>query len=594
MKTVLATGAFATDQNVWSDLRAAALIIVAVSLIYGTRLSLEPLVGEETRWATSAREMLETGDWVVPRQQGHVFPERPPMTTWLMAIGGRLRGDVDPIAARLPSVIAIALTCLLIYGYTRAFAQSSTALIASLVYASSGQVLEIGRLGESEAVFALFVSASLLLWHLAYARRLRPLVVWTVGFSFAALAALVKGPQAPVYFGAITTAYLLVNRDLRYLFRWQVLAAALAFFAIIAAWQVPFYYKTDWPSVRAVWAGLAGDRFRWSGLLTHAASYPLETFACLLPWSPMLLALFSRNVRAELRSQPQLSRFLLTAIVVAYPTVWMAAAARGRYFMPLYPLVAVLIALIIECCSGPSAALGPRRAWCGFLVSWAVLIGAGAAMIATNVALPDKWSLRLYQPGWFALLFGLSATAIAYVIFTASVRRGAASIPVIALTCAAALGFAGLLLNINSARWNNPSAAVAEMAAHIPPGAPLSSLTEIEHRFAYYYGKPIAQLPWPQTVDDVPEDMDYFVFVRHWDDTARWHLAGRGRSYYNTPGTLPFEWEEITSLCPDRQPNTPTATFVVLGRVVRPLHVAVSDVSKPQTRIARQPGILIR
>ena len=112
--------------------------------------------------------MLATGDWVVPRQQGQVFPERPPMTMWLMAVGGQLRGDVDAIAIRLPSVIAVVLTSLLIYGYTRAFASTATALTAALVYATCGQVLQIGRRGESEAAFALFVSASLLLWHLGY------------------------------------------------------------------------------------------------------------------------------------------------------------------------------------------------------------------------------------------------------------------------------------------------------------------------------------------------------------------------------------------------------------------------------------------
>ena len=66
----------------WSDLGAVALLVVIVSTIYGARLGRQPIVGEESRWATGAREMLATGDWIVPRQQGVVFPERPPMTMW--------------------------------------------------------------------------------------------------------------------------------------------------------------------------------------------------------------------------------------------------------------------------------------------------------------------------------------------------------------------------------------------------------------------------------------------------------------------------------------------------------------------------------
>ncbi len=571
----------------WSDLRAAALILIAVALFYGTRLTLEPLVGEETRWATAAREMLTTGDWAVPRQQGQVFPERPPMTIWLMAIGGWLRGDVDPVAIRLPSAIAVALTALLIYGYTRAFALGSTALIAALVYTTSGQVLQIGRRGESEAVFALFVGASLLLWHLSYSRRWPPLAVWSIGFAFAALAALVKGPQAPVYFGAITAAYLFMNRDLRYLVRWQTVAGALVFVAIIAAWQIPFYRATDWPSVRAIWTGLAGDRIRLSGLLTHAISYPLETCGCILPWSPILIALLFSGVRDRLREKSQVTRFLVTAIVVAYPTVWMAAAARGRYFMPLYPVLAVFIALVIETCSQAPFASGAHGAGRRFMLSWAVLIGGCAAFIAVDSALPDNWSFRLYQPTWFVYLFAAFAVVVAAVIWISSSSRFTRPlVPVIALASVAGLSAAGLMVNVNIARWSNPTSAIAELEERIPPGTRLASLTEIEHRFAYYYGKPIVQLPWPETVSDIPADVDYFVFVRHWDDTPQSHLAGRGRACYHTASTLPFEWEEMASLCSDRQVNAATATSVVLGRVIRPIRSAISDVTKSQDRIA--------
>jgi len=199
------------------------------------------------------------------------------MTMWLMAVAGAIRGDVDVAAIRLPSIIAVVLTSLLVYGYTRTMVSGFAALVAALAYASMGQVLQIGRMGESEAVFALLVSASLLLWHLAYLRGWPPLSTWSIGFAFAALAALVKGPQAPVYFLAITAAYLAFRRDWRFILRWQYAAGALAFMAIIAAWQVPFWLATDFESVAATWAGLATDRIHLAGLAKHVVAYPLET-----------------------------------------------------------------------------------------------------------------------------------------------------------------------------------------------------------------------------------------------------------------------------------------------------------------------------
>ena len=582
----------AAIQRRWSDAAAAFILIVSVSLIYGARLGLQPLIGEETRWATAAREMLDTGDWIVPRQQAQVFPERPPMTMWLMAAGGSLRGDVDAIAIRLPSVVSVVLTSLLVYGYTRAFASTATALTAALVYATGGQLLQIGRRGESEAAFALFVSASLLLWHLGYSRGWRPLAVWSLGFAFAALAALVKGPQAPAYFGAITVAYLAVMRDWRYLFSWQAMVGGLVFVAIIAAWQIPFYLATDWASIHATWAGLAGDRIHLRGVLAHFVTYPVETFACLLPWSPMLLALARRDVRTFLRDRRAVTTFLLTAILVAYPTVWLAAGARGRYFMPLYPLVAVLIGLLIECCATAPRGTSPRRGWHEFLLFLGVVIGAGALFVGGNSVLPSGMAQTLDQPRWFALLCAFLATGAVYAMWTSYRQRD--NVPplraVWAIAGVAGLGAAGLMTNVNAARWNDPTAVVAEFANQMPADSRLVSLTAIDHRFAYFYRAPITELDWPRTPGDLPPNVDYFCFMRQWGDTAEARTAGRGRTSYKTPGTLPFAWEELSAICTDRQTDTPTATNVVLGRVVRPLRAQVTDATVPQNATARQPS----
>jgi 4-amino-4-deoxy-L-arabinose transferase-like glycosyltransferase len=574
-----------------ADLFAVAILAASVLVIYGARLDLQPLVGEETRWAAGAREMLDTGDWIVPRQQGHVFPERPPMTMWAMAFAGRLRGDVDPVAIRLPSVLAVLLTSVVVYAYTRAFASQTAAITAAVAYATMGQVLQIGRLGESEALFALLVSASLLVWHAGYLRGWPPLLIWSAGFGLAALAALVKGPQAPVYFIAITTAYLAVRRDWRYLISWQYAAGATAFFAIVAAWQIPFYAATDWPTVIATWSGLAADRFRFSGVIAHAVTYPLETFVCLLPWSPILLAFAKREIRQMLGDQRPVTVFLFTSILVAYPTVWLAAGARGRYFMPLYPLAAVLVGLVIERCSISECKSYPLRAWQQFLLLWGLIISAGALVVGGSSLLPLDPAHRFYQPRPFALLFALIAASAAYVLwktYTATIRFPTMS-AVIALALVAGTGWAVLMVNINVARWYNPTPVAADFRNLLPIGTNLVSFTPIEHRFAYYYKNHIGELDWPRSMDDLPPNVNYFCFMRHPGDTAESRLAGRGRTNYTTPGTLPFAWQELASICVDRRPKNNTAVYIVLGRVERPLRAEISDVTIPQSLKAQKP-----
>ena len=98
---------------------------------------------------------------------------------------------------------------------------------------------------------------------MGYVRGWRALAVWGIGFTFAALAALVKGPQAPVYFVAITSAYLAMKRDWRYLLNWEFAFGVTVFALIVSAWQIPFYLATDWETVIATWSGLAGDRIEF-------------------------------------------------------------------------------------------------------------------------------------------------------------------------------------------------------------------------------------------------------------------------------------------------------------------------------------------
>src|SRR5690606_5674981 len=103
---------------------------------------------------------------------------------------------------RLPSVLSILAMALLIYAYARTFLSSTGALVASLSFATAGQVLQLGRLGENESLYSLLLGGGLIGWHYFYRLRQIPWLAWCLGYSLAALAALQKGIQAPAYFGA--------------------------------------------------------------------------------------------------------------------------------------------------------------------------------------------------------------------------------------------------------------------------------------------------------------------------------------------------------------------------------------------------------
>jgi 4-amino-4-deoxy-L-arabinose transferase-like glycosyltransferase len=418
----------------WEFWTLAALVL----LVYASRMGDLSLRGEETRWAGCAREILATGDWIVPRQQGLPFPDRPPLANWLMAASFLTFGE-SSFAVRLPSLLAVVATSLLVYWYSRSFLSRASALAAGAAYATMGEVLGLCRLAETDALLTSLVTASLLVWHGGYARCRQgpsngasqstdraPVWFWIAGYAFAALAGLAKGPQGPVYFGAAVCVYLAVCRDLRSLFSWQHAAGIAAFCLIIGAWLVPYYLATDGDMVRTIWGHQASRRFDYSDpgrLLEHLALYPLEVLACMLPWSLFLWAYVHRSFRETIGSARSNVVFLATAAAVAFPTVWIATTARTRYFLPLYPCFAVLIGLVIERCWQSWETRFWERAWRRFVWMFvaAMPLAALGVIAASHLSL---WRESIAaQPAAFAWTYALSAAACTCVCLW-SLRSG--------------------------------------------------------------------------------------------------------------------------------------------------------------------------
>ncbi|HVA47517.1 MAG TPA: glycosyltransferase family 39 protein [Pirellulales bacterium] len=531
----------------------AVLLVLIVAAIYFARLDDLTLRGEETRRARVAIEMLETGDWVVPREQGRVFPDRPPLGNWLIALSMLATGGSGTLAVRLPTVLATLATTLIIYGYSRTALTRNGALAAGLAYATMGQVLQLGMLAETEATMTLLVGASLLLWHRAYRGGLPARQTWCLGYALSGLAALAKGPQGPIYFVAATVVYLAVRRDWRFLLSWSHLTGIIAGTAVVAVWQVPYSMAVEWKLVLQTWGHTSAARFDYSSLgpvFRHLLAFPCEIFGCLLPWSVWLAAFASRDFRRGLAGASDMAVFLGIAIAVAFPTCWLAPQARGRYFMPLYPCFAPLVAIAVERAWSRAATRTLAKLWQRYLSLAAA--GAAIAAVAVLAASLSPWlaATPLHQSPAFAVCYSLGALAAAAVAWQTrrpeSGRQAVAGVAAVAVFLG--LTSNGLLMNDVIRRSEDIAGQVAQLKQRLPDGVPLVSLGRAHHPFVYHYGQTIPWLDWPKPGG--PTDYEYFCF----------HCV-RGRRK-----PLPFEWEEIGVVRCDRYRRMQPVDAMVIGR----------------------------
>lgn len=557
----------------WRETHLWALLAL-VAAIYFSRVTQLTIRGEESRRARVACEMLETGDWIVPREQGRVFADRPPLANWTIAASMWTLGSYGALAVRLPTILATLLTTLLVYGYSRTFLSAAGALAAGAAYATFGQILQLGFLAETEATLTLLVGASLLVWHWGYSRRWPTGAVWVCGYALAGLAALTKGPQGPVYFLATTWLYLALRKDWRFLFSpWQ-LAGLTSAAALVAAWQIPLMRSVSVEDALKIWGHHATARFDYSqvGMVArHLFEFPLEILGCLLPWSIWLAVFLRRRGRQAQPSASDNLLFLSLAIGVAFPTCWLAPQARGRYFMPLYPCFAPLVGLAIERAMLAACTDGLRQFWRRFQIGVAATALAAAAGVGLATCLGRSVS-PLAQPVGFAIVYGVACLLICALAWQA--RDVAASDwrapgAILATTAFLGLTYSGVFTNVLIGVSEDTASRVAALKKTIPPGEQLVSLGWAHHSFMYHYGQPVPRLDLPDvegatgteegtvhtsaTDRSTAEDFTWFCFHRM-----------RGQKMLE----LPFDWEPVAEISCDRNHHVEPKEKMVVGRRV--------------------------
>jgi 4-amino-4-deoxy-L-arabinose transferase-like glycosyltransferase len=538
----------------WREAEVWLLVLIVVG-IYFARLPALSIRGEESRRIRIACEMMENGDWIVPRQQGEVMPERPPLANWAIAASMALVGDDGPLAARLPSAMAVLATTLLVYGYSRSMMSKLGSLAAAAGFATMFQVMELGRRAENEALFTFWLAAALLLWHWGYSQRWPALRTWLLGYICAALATMVKGPQGPVYFGGAVFAFLLIRRDWRYLFSWQHLAGIAAFAAVLGAWQVPYSLAVGWDLTVETWTREVGKRMHNHSpraVIGHLLAYPWWIFGCMLPWSAFLALYLRPGFRRALSPAARSAAvYLGVAIVLAFIPVWLPPGSRARYYMPMYPCFAPLVGIVFDRMFAQPQSPPLRQAWLLFYRTFAGLMVV-AAIAGLGCGLYELFAGRVAgQPAWFMLLLSPAAIGLAWLTWTSG-RAGAAAparTAILAIVAFITVMFVGVYNNALIAASGHTGEEVAELKQRLPVGVRLESFGQVHHLFAYYFRDAIEKRAWPAAGQSV-EDVDYFCFDR----------------YDGEKIDVPFAWEPLAVIACDRSQRAQPRAAVIVGR----------------------------
>lgn len=499
-------------------------MVVAASLIGGPHLA-----EHEAIVAQSARQMISSGDWLVPQYLDTPFLVKPPLASWLVAAAstvlpktGHSLLPVTDFAARLPSVFAAALTIFVVWRLARSMFGARAAALSGMVSASCLGMLLFSLNATAEALLTFFCTwAFAEFWwaHTTPGRRTIHLARFYVALG---LGMLTKGPMpmmvvvvplAAWWFGfrglqesgsteprsmgrIVRTCLAATGSRLREAVTTTGLWWGIPLFlAMFLPWMILVARKE--PYAWALWNYEFLDRARGDYPGCHWGDffyYVPILFGLLLPWC---LSLPEALASPFLRTYRNLSRPL------AYAWCWVAAAfvllsimsfKKPYYVLPLAPGCALLLGPVLDQLFFRSVVSG-RRAMLAIAAILSILAAVGViSWFVGRRMYPEEWHGVL---AWGTPLFAASALggmAAAGVLFVRARRWPS----VMAVTLTGFVTFVGVWCVVGPAAGNidAPHKLVQSLdLASVPAGAPVYwASNRPDGRVTFYWGRSIRQV----------------------------------------------------------------------------------------------------
>jgi 4-amino-4-deoxy-L-arabinose transferase-like glycosyltransferase len=428
------------------------LLLFAVCIYLAIQISVVGVAdiggSSEAREAHVISEIVKNNDWVLPRRNG-IIPSKPPLFHWIGAVVSSAIGGVSELSARAPSVLA-GIFVVLCTGLCACRLNSLISLPSRLVKPDHAFFIAAGVLSLTygfyqmtcqamvDMVFCACVWGALTslvcsdseLW--SARRRLSP---WSLtGFwFFCALSALARGPAGPVLCIALAGvgAWCAVG------FKQAVVTVlrptcAWLLLAIPVLWYLCAYEKGGeaflerqlfFENVKRLTGGEHINEEAW---WFYGPSLLRTTF----PWGVLALG----GGAFQVFQRRRVSGHARERVVIALPLALMAAGValfsvasgkRHSYLVPLMPLVAVELALLLSVIIDRQ----PQRTHARFLVSCrrvrfvacasafvlflsATLLMAGAFDVGALTGRVRHELLALMLPLGVALSLGLMAAKL--------------------------------------------------------------------------------------------------------------------------------------------------------------------------------------
>ncbi len=334
------------------------LPLLGIALFWN--LGKAPAYLEEPRRAIVAMEMLFRDNWMVPKQLGEIYVNKPPLFNWVLMAGYRITGSYAEWLPRAVSVLSLLGMGWLVYRVgrrhgipmpfdltTNGTSPGDRAVAAGLLTVLCADIFfYFSTTGEIDLFYSLISLASMLaVFH--YDRPGRTLALYTVPWILAALGFLTKGFPSPLFAGLTYLGWFGFRGRWKALFHPAHALGLIGFGIIAGGYFYAYSLQADLPHYLSGLFEQSSQRtageHAGTELVRHVLLFLPDTLKNILPASLLLPWLLSRSGRNMFRTQPLLV-FCGLAFLANCWIYWISPGTRPRYVYMLYPLLVLPLA----------------------------------------------------------------------------------------------------------------------------------------------------------------------------------------------------------------------------------------------------------
>ncbi len=195
---------------------------------------------DEPRYATTAKNMVISGEFIVPEFNGDIRINKPPLTYWLIAISYKIFG-INEFAARLPHAFFGFLLGIILFIFLKENFSEDLRIIPTAILYSTPFYIFFSRLCNTDMILNFFFSLSLLSFFNYYKKNnKKSLVIFLLSYLFTNLA---KGPVA-FLIPLIIFIFFISERDLKFLKKISIILIIIVFSLSSLIWLMIVAVKT--------------------------------------------------------------------------------------------------------------------------------------------------------------------------------------------------------------------------------------------------------------------------------------------------------------------------------------------------------------